>query len=227
MTRTPSLSIVLVSLGVVLLVALVLFPIQPVLYHATRRGTLDNRTVIEERGYEIIAYANLSDRGQELYVQTLEHDGRYRVPLGADAQDFAYPTDGELGDARDYEERNALEHVVIERPPDANLPPPDERLEAAEHVRERAIERGDEDPPTLRIVGREMSRPLDRPPEDRVGRAPTVDVPPASRLQHDQRVRRWLLARKLVSDRPDLFGHLSRLDVTGYGVRRVDRNLVD
>lgn len=158
MTRTPTLSTALLVLGVILLVTPALFPIQPVLYHDTHRGTIDNRTVIEERGFEIVAYENLSDRGQELYVLTLENDGRYSVPLGEGAQDFAYPTEGELGEFRDYDERRALEHVVIERPPDADLPPPDEQLEGAEHIRERAIERGSEDPPTLKEARRQIAR---------------------------------------------------------------------
>jgi hypothetical protein len=158
MSRISTLSTVLLVIGVVLLVAPALFPIQPVLYHDTRRGTIDNRTVLEERGFEIVAYENLSERGQELYVRTLEHDGRYSVPLGEGAPDYAYPTDGELGELRDYDDRQALEHVVIKRPPDADLPPPDEQVEAAEHVRERAIERGDEDPPTLEEARRQIAR---------------------------------------------------------------------
>lgn len=158
MTRTPALSTVLLGLGVVLLVTPALFPIQPVLYHDSRRGTVDNRSVIEERGFEIVAYENLSERGQELYVLTLENDGRYSVPLDEGAPDFAYPTDGDLGEFRDYDDRRALEHVVIERPPDADLPPPDEQVEAAEHIRERAIERGSEDPPSLEEARRQIAR---------------------------------------------------------------------
>jgi hypothetical protein len=145
MTRQFTRSSALLGLGVVLLVAPALFPIQPVLYHDTGPRTLDNRTQLQEQGYEIITYENLSDRGQELYVQTLRNGGEYTVPLGEGAADFAYPTAGDLGNVSDYRERNALRSVVIERSANTDLPPPDEPVEAAEHRKERAEERGTED----------------------------------------------------------------------------------
>lgn len=116
----------------------VLFPIQPVLYHDTGRGTLDNRTTLEDQGYEIVSYENLSARGQDLYVQSLRSDGEYTVTLDEGTSDFAYPTPSELGTLEDYRARNRLQSIVVERPLNTSLPPPDEPLEGAEHrVRER------------------------------------------------------------------------------------------
>lgn len=139
MTRHTTLSSALLVLGVALLIAPILVPIQPVLYHDTDRGTMANRTMLEEQGYEIVSYENLSARGQELYVQSLRADGEYTVPLNEGASDFAYPTLSELGTLENYQDRNRLQTVVIERPLNTtSLPPPDEPLEAAEHrVRER------------------------------------------------------------------------------------------
>lgn len=132
MTRHSLRNNTLIVIGIALLVAPALFPIQPVLYHDSNQQTMGNETQIEQRGYEIIAYENLSTRGQQLYVQTLRNEGEYYVPLTDGASEFPYPTNGELGDVEDYEAREALQTVVIERPPNADLPPADEPLEAAE-----------------------------------------------------------------------------------------------
>lgn len=138
MRRDVPLSSALLGLGIALLIAPVLLPIQPVLYHDTDPGTMANRTTLEDRGYEIIAYENLSARGQALYVQTLRSDGEYTVPLDEGAPEFAYPTAGELGALDDYRERERRQTIIIERPPEASLPPPGEPVEAAEHrVRDR------------------------------------------------------------------------------------------
>lgn len=122
----------LVLLGAVLLVAPALVPIQPVLYHDTRHGTVDDRAELEAQGYEVVAYENLSARGQELYVATLRAGGEYYVPLGAGADEFPYPSPSELRDVRDYRQRSTLGRIVIERPTDGDLPPADEPLRAAE-----------------------------------------------------------------------------------------------
>lgn len=132
---------VLLVVGIALLVAPMFAPIQPVLYHDTHRGTMDNRSQLEAQGYEIVAYENLSDRGKELYVRTLREGGQYHVPTGAGAAEFAYPSPDELAQVEDYRKREALTTVVIERPPDADLPPPDEPVDAAEHIEERRKDR--------------------------------------------------------------------------------------
>lgn len=163
MSRHATLSTALLVVGIALLVSPALVPIEPVLYHDTGRWTDDNRTEIEEQGYRIVAYENLSERGKELYLRTLEAGGEYAVPRGEGAPDFAYPTPGELGDVEDWEDRNALRVVVVERPADADLPPTDERLEIAEHRREEAIRRATETggTPTVRSV-EEMRRQIGR-----------------------------------------------------------------
>lgn len=140
MART-TLTRALVLLGVVLLVAPALLPIQPVLYHDTGHGTVDDRAELEAQGYEVVAYENLSARGQELYVTTLRAGGEYYVPLGAGADEFPYPSPSELREVRDYRQRTALGRIVIERPTHGDLPPADEPVHAAEHLDERGDDR--------------------------------------------------------------------------------------
>lgn len=142
MTRHTTLSAVLLVLGIAMLVAPALAPIQSVRYHDTGQGTLNNESQIEQRGYEIVAYENMTERGQELYVRTLRNDGDYRVALGNGASDFAYPTTAELAETDDYKARNSLRTIVVERPSDADLPPPDERVERAEHISEQDEKEG-------------------------------------------------------------------------------------
>lgn len=136
----------LVGIGLVLLLAPTFVPIEPVLYHQTHRGTVDNATVIEQEGLRIVEYETLSPRAQQLYVAALENDGSYHVPLGQGAQEYRYPSPGDLGDVTDYQERNRRTLIVIERPNDSDLPPPDEPLEIAQHRHERQEERVEEDP---------------------------------------------------------------------------------
>lgn len=137
MSRHATLSTALVVAGIALLVAPVLVPVEPVLSHDTRRGTLDDAAELRADGYEVIAYENLSERGKELYVRTLRNGGEYHVAQGSGAPEFAYPSRGELADVEDHRERETLRSVVIERPPDADLPPADEPMQAAEHRPER------------------------------------------------------------------------------------------
>ena len=157
MTHKSILSTVLLVAGVVLLIAPALVPIQPTLVHDTTRGTIGNASEIRERGYDIVAYENLSDRGQELYVQTLRSGGTYSVPVGEGAPDFRYSTPGELGAAESYQERNALQNIVIERPSESDLPPPDEDVEAVEQIlehRQRANESEISEAELRRQIGR-------------------------------------------------------------------------
>lgn len=136
MSRKSTLSTVLLVAGIGFLIAPALVPVQPTLIHDTTRGTIGNVSDIRADGYEIIAYENLSERGQQLYVQTLRSGGTYSVPVGEGAPDFRYPTPGELGETESYRERSALQGIVIERPSESNLPPPDEDINAAEQILE-------------------------------------------------------------------------------------------
>lgn len=136
MPRHPTFATALVVAGIALLVAPALFPIQPVHVHDTRRGTTQDRAQLEAEGYQIVAYENLSERGQRLYVRTLREGGEYHVPAGTGAPEFTYPTRGDLADVRDHRERETRRSVVIERPADGDLPPPDEPVRFAGERRE-------------------------------------------------------------------------------------------
>lgn len=133
MTLRTHVPTALVLLGVAALVVPALVPVQPKLYHDTRAGVTGNATEIEQQGHEIVAYEDLSDRGQELYRRALRADGEYGVPVGEGASAFPYPTATELAETEDFRERNAMTAIAIERPPDADLPPADEPLDRAEH----------------------------------------------------------------------------------------------
>ena len=143
MTPTVTRNSALVAVGVVLLLGPALFPVQPMLYHYPDAGTTENASEIRRAGYEIVAYENLSDRGQELYRRALQEES-LGVPLGEGAPDFEYPTSAELGATEDFDERRRLRSIVIERPPDADLPPPAEPVGMAEAIRERRQERREE-----------------------------------------------------------------------------------
>lgn len=143
MIRRDTLAAALAVLGIALLVAPALFPLQPVLYHDTDPSTTENASQLREQGYEIVHYDDLSPRGQELYVRTLREGGRYFVPKGQGANDFAYPPLRELDDHEDYREERLRRTVIIERPPNAtDLPPADERFFAAERFAEDEERRG-------------------------------------------------------------------------------------
>lgn len=132
----------LVALGVVLLIAPALVPVQPVLFHNTHPSATGNASELQEQGLTIVAYEDLSERGQELYVTTLREGGRYTAPMSAGASEFPYPTQAELGNVSDYRQRQTMSTIVIERPDDADLPPPGEHLRAAEYGHDRDEEEG-------------------------------------------------------------------------------------
>jgi hypothetical protein len=134
---------VLVVLGVGLLVAPALAPVQQYRIHETTPETPADRATLEERGVEVIAYENLSDRGQELYRETLRNGGRYAVPVGQGAPDFGYGTD-DPADGEPESVRRRPGVVAIERPPDADLPPADESERSVERARREARERAEE-----------------------------------------------------------------------------------
>ena len=129
MNRRNTLGTALVVLAVVLFVGPAVFPVQPVLSHDTDRSTRDSPSELREQGVPIVAYENLSERGQELYVRTLENDGGLRVGQDAGAPDFQYPTSAERREAFEADNMSGTGMVVIERPEDDSvLPPPDERF---------------------------------------------------------------------------------------------------
>lgn len=133
MNRRNQLGSALVVLAIVLFVVPALFPVQPMLTHYTEVSTSASPTELDREGVTIVAYENLTERGQELYVQTLEHDGEYRVANGTGAPAFDYPTEAERRAAYERRENESVEGpvrtgiVVIERPEDdSSLPPADE-----------------------------------------------------------------------------------------------------
>jgi hypothetical protein len=160
MTRRNKAGTALVVLAVVLFVVPAFFPVQPVLVHNTGDSQPGDPQLIREDGYELIAYENLSERGQELYVQTLENGGEYRIQEGGGAPGFSYPTEDERRAAFRNDSLVLPGQYVIKRPEDdAGLPQADERPfgppredETAEERRERnlrydAMETRTEQPP--------------------------------------------------------------------------------
>ncbi|WP_136717416.1 hypothetical protein [Halorientalis salina] len=139
MIRDLPLARVLVALGIVMLVVPALVPVQPILFHETRAGTTANGTQLEANGVDVIAYENLSERGQELYVAALRNGGSYTVPKGSGASDFEYASAAD--EAEDARAQRLAGTVAIERPPDADLPPADEPVGAAEREQRRQQER--------------------------------------------------------------------------------------
>ncbi|WP_324661604.1 hypothetical protein [Haloarcula sediminis] len=130
---------VLLVVGVAALLVPALFPVQQVLYHDTGAGTTANGSELEAEGYTVIEYENLSQRGQEIYVAALRSPQReYTVPVGQGAPEFPYSAATEIGDTNGpekFEERQRRTSVVIERPDDADLPPPDEPVDRIQSER--------------------------------------------------------------------------------------------
>jgi hypothetical protein len=145
--RRNTVGAVLVVVGVALLIAPSLAPVQPVLYHETNTGTTENETMLERQGYTVVEYEELSPRAQELYRGALRNDGHNTVPVGQGAAEFSYPTEAELSEYEDYREREIASSIVIERPPESDLPPADEPLRAAEY-RARDEGEGEETTPS-------------------------------------------------------------------------------
>lgn len=126
MNRRNAVGAALSVLAVVLFTVPAFFPVQPMLTHYTGDTAPATPAELQERGYEIVAYENLSERGQELYVKTLERGGEYRVPVGEGAAAFDYPTDGEV---RAMYQNGTEPGIVIERPADDDsLPSADEHF---------------------------------------------------------------------------------------------------
>ena len=120
MNRRNELGSGLVGLAVLLLVLPALFPVQTILVHDARPSTQANGSQLEARGATVIDYANLSERGQELYVKTLESSYDYTVPSGEGAPEFNYTTDvSAIQEGREF----APNVVVIDRQGTEGLPP--------------------------------------------------------------------------------------------------------
>jgi len=161
----------LLVVGVAALLVPALFPVQQVLYHDTGAGTMATGEELRAEGYTVIAYENLSDRGQEIYVASLESpDGAYTVPAGQGAPEFPYDGADEFGSvtgSTDFEERQRLTSVVIERPDDADLPPPNEpvdRIAAEQRRREEAADGRETTPGD----GSETATPSGQPSEQQL-----------------------------------------------------------
>jgi len=104
----------LLVLGVLSLVVPALVPVGSEHIHDTRPATDESRAELEDRGVPVLAYDDLSDRGQEVYREALLTGGAYSVPTGQGIQALDY---------RDTDSR----FVAIKRPADAeDLPPADE-----------------------------------------------------------------------------------------------------
>ena len=162
MSRRDLLATASIMVGLLLILAPAFFPIHPVLYHDTTRSVSGNETVLEQHGFEVVAYENLSDRGKELYVGALENDGEYIVPLGTGASEYPYPTPGMLAEAENVTAYTQLEAVAIERPADSNLPPADERAYIMDDGGEDAA---DEQRRQLTLRYDAMTTRTDRPPQ--------------------------------------------------------------
>ncbi|WP_323674424.1 hypothetical protein [Halorubellus sp. PRR65] len=76
------------------------------------------------QNFTVRYYENLTERGQELYVNALENAGTYAVPVGEGASDYAYPSDAELPESDAAALRAST--VVVVRPENASLPSADE-----------------------------------------------------------------------------------------------------
>jgi hypothetical protein len=133
LTRRSKIGAVLVVLGIALLIVPSLASVQPVLYHETNTGATENETMLERQGYTVVEYEELSPRAQELYRTALRNDGHNTVRVGQGAEAFPYPSESELAEYEKYEQREIDSSIVIERPENADLPPADEPLRAAEY----------------------------------------------------------------------------------------------
>lgn len=129
--RRKRVALALVVLGVPLIGASVLVTPGAELVHSTADSSTrsTNVTQMARYSYGVYNYSDLSERGQDLYVQTLEHDGEYRVPVGEGAPEFQYPTMADLRAATQDGNLSALQlsSLVIVRPDESgSLPPADE-----------------------------------------------------------------------------------------------------
>jgi len=85
-----------------------------------------NESVIEERHTNVISYQNLSDRGKNLYIKSLENDGKVTFPVGEGAPGFTYLSVDEM-DNLEPGEAFRKGTVIIKRPANDSLPPAGEQ----------------------------------------------------------------------------------------------------
>lgn len=159
MSRNSTLTTALIVAGIALVLAPMLVPIPTVLVHDTRDSTVAGADELRQRGYTIVAYENLSERGQELYVEALEHGGRYTASEGEGASEFNYSASIQSGSR--FRAGPSPGTLVIERPPDADLPPPDERVDEAQFITEEARQRANatgEPVPSEEEIRRQIAR---------------------------------------------------------------------
>jgi len=116
-----------IVLGISLLAGIFLVPVDNVLRHSHKITVNDdaygndNDNNLSDRFWGIISYHNLSDRGKELYRETLAAGGTYTVPKGEGAPEFPYPT---KQDIRTHDGSPVKFVTIIIRPAnDSGLPP--------------------------------------------------------------------------------------------------------
>ncbi|WP_436907353.1 hypothetical protein [Halosimplex marinum] len=147
MNRRNTIGTALVVLAAVLFTVPAVFPVQAMLLHDTGSYATGPPEELRQEGHEIIAYGNLSERGQELYRKALENDGEYRVPVGEGAPEFSYLNQTERRQAYENDNASAVQPVVIERPEEGgDLPPADEpdfRPPPGENVSEEERQRAE------------------------------------------------------------------------------------
>jgi hypothetical protein len=132
MNRRNKFGTALVGLAVLLFVLPALFPVQAVLVHDARPSTDATESQLEARGATVIDYGNLSERGQALYVATLDSPGEYTVPDGQGAPEFTYTVDtAAIQGDREF----APNVVVIDRQGAEGLPPANEYGQRAQDGR--------------------------------------------------------------------------------------------
>lgn len=132
MERRTLLGILLIVVALPLLAMPATMSVEPYQYHETT-PTLDafnesgsvNESRLESNVATVVAYQNLSERGQELYTKSLENDGRITFPVGEGAPDFEYLSEADVSELPPSEAYKAGT-VIVKRPIDTDLPAPDE-----------------------------------------------------------------------------------------------------
>lgn len=147
----------LIALGAVLLVLPAFFPVQPILVHDTGFNTFDGPEDFAQEGIKVVHYESLSERGQELYVRTLDAGGEYHVAPGEGAPDFEYLTSNEQTEAFEDTQNQRPGVVVIERPDNADLPPADEPFD-------RTAPEGEKDERSKQVQRYDMMGTATEPP---------------------------------------------------------------
>ena len=75
-------------------------------------------------------------------------------------------------------------------------------------------------------VGRKVPRPFNSPPEGGIRAALAVNVPPACRFQHDERIRQWAFASKPTGDGLDFVRDVGGFVITRECVIDIDPEVV-